>query len=167
MNNDGHKRRNETGFITVEKTEKSSRNRLQRRSMTRHPITMASTAKPLSPPNGRLLPVVPGTDPPHPGCCPGSHRRRTPHDRPPSAGTAQKRTPSHVSEVCPGNQVFCIWGPSRGRARVRERCAGGRVGGLSSLCLPGVQGSVRVDAWAGASSGGSFRAVAPVSISGI
>ena len=62
-------------------------------------------------PNGRRPPAATGTDPPHPCHCPGSRRRRTPHDRTPRAGTAQERTPSHVYEDCPGNQVFCIWQP--------------------------------------------------------
>ncbi len=35
----------------------------------------------------------------------------------------------------------------------------------AAQCLPAVQGWVRVDAWAGAASGGSFRAVAPVAVS--
>ena len=37
----------------------------------------------------------------------------------------------------------------------------------AAQCLPAVQGWVRVDAWAGAASGGSFRAVAPVAVSGV
>ncbi len=41
------------------------------------------------------------------------------------------------------------------------------MGGWSSLCLPAVRDWVRVDAWAGAASGGSFRAAAPVAVSGI
>ena len=30
-------------------------------------------------------------------------------------------------------------GPTRGGARVRERCAGGRVGGWATRCVPAVQ----------------------------
>ena len=60
------------------------------------------------------------------------------------------------------------WAASVGRVEpMSGRCVGRRVGGLSAQCLPPVRGSVRVDAWAGAPCGGSFRAVAPVAISGI
>ena len=55
---------------------------------------------------------------------------------------------------------FCWSGPDRSRSIVWSQCAGGRVGGWSTLCLPAVRGPVCVDAWAGAGSGGSFRAVA-------
>jgi hypothetical protein len=42
--------------------------------------------------------------------------------------------------------------------------ARGRVAGREALCLPAVRSRVCVDAWAGATSGGSFRAVVLVSI---
>ena len=40
----------------------------------------------------------------------------------------------------------------------------GRVAGRATLCLPTVQIRACVDAWTGAASGGSLRAVAPVSV---
>jgi hypothetical protein len=61
----------------------------------------------------------------------------------------------------------CLSGAAPSPAPMSGRCVGGHVGGLSALCLPTVRGSVRVDSWAGAASGVSFRAVAPVAISGI
>jgi hypothetical protein len=56
---------------------------------------------------------------------------------------------------------FCWSGPDRRGAHVSGWYAGGRVGGWTTLCLPAVRGPVCVDTWAGAASGGSFRAVAP------
>jgi hypothetical protein len=38
------------------------------------------------------------------------------------------------------------------------------MGGWSTWCPPTVQGRACVDAWAGAASGGSFRAVARVAV---
>ena len=46
------------------------------------------------------------------------------------------------------------------------QCASGRVEGWSTQCLPTVWGQACVDAWAGAESGGSFRAVAQVAVWG-
>ena len=50
--------------------------------------------------------------------------------------------------------------------RTRARCAGGHVGGRTTRCLPAVRGRACVDFWAGAASGGYFRAVTPVVIWG-
>jgi hypothetical protein len=44
------------------------------------------------------------------------------------------------------------------------RCAGERVGGWATRCLPGVRGRVCVGAWAGATSSGSFGAFAPITV---
>ncbi len=38
------------------------------------------------------------------------------------------------------------------------------MGGQATRCLPAVRGRACVDAWAGAASGDSFRAVAPVAV---
>jgi hypothetical protein len=90
-------------------------------------------------------------------------------DRAPCVGGRSRGNDMGPGGRCLAPWVVCIrWGgPARCRAHVRERCAGGRVGGLSAWCLPAVRGSVRVDAWAGTASGVSFRAVVLVSISGI
>ncbi len=61
--------------------------------------------------------------------------------------------------LCMGG--FCWSGPNHSRSRVSGWCTGGLVGGWSTQCLPAARGQVCVDYWAGAASGGSFRAVAP------
>ncbi len=58
-------------------------------------------------------------------------------------------------------------GPPCGGAAAWGLCAGGRVGVWSTRCLPNVRGRACVDAWAGAASGGSFRAVASVVVWGM
>ena len=69
----------------------------------------------------------------HPCRCPGSRRRRTPHDRTPRAGTAQKRTPSYVCEACPGNKVFRIWqaGARDSGSKIAASAHGMGAGGLA------------------------------------
>ena len=47
-----------------------------------------------------------------------------------------------------------------------ERCADGRLRGWAMRCLPAVRRRACVDAWSSAASGGSFRAVAPVTVWG-
>ena len=58
-------------------------------------------------------------------------------------------------------------GPPCSGADAWGRCTGGRVGGWATRCPPAVRGRSCVDAWAGAASGGSFRAVAPVVVWGM
>jgi hypothetical protein len=49
-------------------------------------------------------------------------------------------------------------------ADTRARCAGGHVGGWSTLCLPAVRGRACVGVWAGTASGGSFGAFPMVAV---
>jgi hypothetical protein len=42
-----------------------------RNSIAKEKVSARVSGREQDPPNGRRLPVVPGTDPPHPCCCPG------------------------------------------------------------------------------------------------
>jgi hypothetical protein len=67
-----------------------------------------------------------------------------------------------------GEERLNSWsGAARNTAPMSARCTGGRVENWAAQCLLAVQGWVRVDAWAGAASGGSFRVVALVAVSGV
>ena len=60
-----------------------------------------------------------------------------------------------------------LGGLPSGDAGARARCAGGRVAGLVTLCLPALRGRTCVGAWAGAASGGYFGAFALVAVWGV
>ncbi len=62
--------------------------------------------------------------------------------------------------MAPCMDFVCWSDPDRSGPVVSGWCAGGRVGGWSTRCLPVVRGRVCVDVWAGVVSCGSLRAVA-------
>jgi hypothetical protein len=70
-----------------------------------------------------------------------------------------------VPDTAGGRRVL-VGSPLVSAAGVWGQFTGGRVGGRTTRCLPAVRGRACVDAWAGAASGGYFRAVAPVVIWG-
>ncbi len=155
----------------------STKNRSPRRSTTRHPITIASTAKPPDPMPCALAVILLPESRAH-----GCHMQKTVFPGPairahngvrtravPACGVCScgvgERRESGQLHGCRGAvhgsvHGLLLSGPDRSRARVWSQCAGGRVGGWSTMCLPAVRGPVCVDAWAGAASSGSFRAVA-------
>jgi len=57
--------------------------------------------------------------------------------------------------------------PARDGSQLGGVRARGHLAGRSSQCLPAMRSRACVDAWAGAASGGSFWAVAPVAVWGL
>ena len=64
----------------------------------------------------------------------------------------------------PNGWTEAVGRPDRCGSQLGGVRARGSVSGRSALCLRTVRSRTCVDAWAGASSGGSFRAVAPVAV---
>ncbi len=76
--------------------------------------------------------------------------------------------------MCAGRRYLPPWvggvrwsGSPSSDAHTHTRCAGGHVGGWSTLCLPAVRGRTCVGDWAGAASGDSFGAFALVVVWGL
>jgi hypothetical protein len=154
----------------------STKNLFTRRSTPRHPIDMSSTAKPPYPmpctldvillPESRVhgchmqKTLFPGTYWVHTGeCVLGQFLRAG------CAGATWVRRGSLGSGMCAGRRCLSPlvggvrWtGPPCNGADTCGLCAGGRVGGWSTWCLPAVRGLSCVGAWAGAASGGFFWA---------
>jgi hypothetical protein len=63
-----------------------------------------------------------------------------------------------------GRRRTLVGSPCSGAGTLGQ-CVDGRMG--ATRCLPPVRGRAWVDDWAGAASGGSFRAVAPVAVWGM
>jgi len=168
--------------VTNKRKWLSTKNRSPQRSTPRHPIAMASTAKPLDPMSCALAAVLLPESRAH-----GCHVQKplfpgpTPHVRGAyvlgpclRAGCAQAAWAgggSRSDALGAGRRCLAPrvgggrWsGPARGGARLGGGRVRGRVVGRATRCLPAVRSRACVDAWAGAASGGSFRAVALVTV---
>ena len=165
---------------------KYEKNLSTRRSTPRHPIAMASTAKPPNPMPCALASILLSESRARPpdicgkpcfrgptGCILGVDAFG-PFLRAGYTGAAWVRGGSLGRGMRAGRRCLAprvggeSWsGSPSNDADTRARCAGGHVGGWATLCLPAVRGQTCVGAWAGASSGGSFGASALVSVWGL
>jgi hypothetical protein len=157
------------------KMVKYEKNRSTRRSTPRHPIAMASTAKPPDPmPCALAAILLPESRARAPaiygkpcfqgptGCMRGAGAFG-PFLRTGCAGAVWVRGGSLGSCMRAGRRCLAPlvggvrWSGSPSRhADTRARCAAGHVGGWATLCLPAVRGRACIGAWAGAASAGSF-----------
>ena len=158
----------------------STKNRSPQRSTPRHPIAMASTAKPPDPMPCELAAVLLPESRAH-----GFHMQKTlfpgpvPHVR---GGIRARPVPAcrvrscsvggrRASERHPGYRE-AVPGTAGGRRPLVESCSrrgapGGCAGQTGLRGFSSYRSWTCVDAWAGAASGGSFRAVAPVAVWGL
>jgi len=167
----------------------STKNRSPRRSTPRHPIAIASTAKPPNPmpcalaaillPESRARTADICRKPCFPclrSCDVGGRRES---DRHPGYREAVPGTPGGRRQLVVLLGTGRSWGvpwhpgwvetigrPARDWSQLGVARAHGRVLRRAALCLPAVRSRACVDAWAGAASGCSFRAVAQMPVCG-